>query len=190
MKDTSDIVKYDGFYHIKNSFTNKEIDFLLKRWKQTPLVYEINHNKWDKVTNGKTSLSHKFRKVTIFGIPKNKIKFLSNKIESLFSLIIKEEFGVEGPHYFTQYTEGSFHSKHIDFMVEYGVERQWVMTIQLSDPVDYEGGELIINGNVTPKDKGSVIIYDGKLEHEVTKVTKGVRYSITECAGRLVNDRR
>lgn len=187
MIDTSDIVKNNGFYHIKNSFTEKEIYFLLKRWKQTPLINEIYHNEWDTSANGKTSLSHKFRKVTIFGIPKNKIKYLSNKIESLFSLFFKEDFGIEGPHYFTQYTEGSFHSLHTDFEVDNGVERQWIMTIQLSSHEDYEGGELIIDGNIAPKDKGSVIIYDGRLEHEVTKVTKGVRYSITECAGKIIH---
>lgn len=183
---THQIISYKGFYQVKEAFTQEEIQFLLHRWEEIPLLHEIDHNDWDRSSPGKTSLSNPHRKVVIHGIQKGSIEFLSDRIKYLFSLFIDKDFGIEGPHYFTQYLPGSFHALHTDYQVENGVQREWVMTIQLSDPHDYTGGELIIEGTPAPKDKGSVIIYDGTLLHEVTQVTAGVRYSITECAGREV----
>jgi len=52
---------------------------------------------------------------------------------------------------------------------------------QLSDPYEYEGGELQINTGqilVPEKDKGTVIIFPSYLLHRVTPVTKGTRRSL------------
>jgi predicted 2-oxoglutarate/Fe(II)-dependent dioxygenase YbiX len=49
---------------------------------------------------------------------------------------------------------------------------------------DFEGGDLIINQNITPKEKGIAILYNGGLFHEVTPVLFGERFVVTECAGK------
>ena len=91
-----------------------------------------------------------------------------------------EDFEIEFPHYFTHYPLGGKHTLHKDFLPTFN--RQWVITLLLND--NFEGGELIINGNVTPKEKWSAILYRGDLFHEVTPVSFGERFVVTECAGR------
>jgi len=55
--------------------------------------------------------------------------------------------------------------------------------MQLSDPEDYEGGNLQLmdeNGKTyfAPRTRGTIIIFDSRTQHRVLKVTSGVRRSI------------
>ena len=102
---------------------------------------------------------------------------------------------------FTKYKKGQYYGFHADVdHIPYtnrgehhdGKIRKISMTCQLSDPNDYEGGELefaipeLRNGNikihkVTVKEflpKGSVIVFPSFVWHRVKPVTKGVRYSL------------
>jgi hypothetical protein len=169
-----------NFVRVKNVFSNEEIELLLDKWESIPILHQSNR-KWDTLSKGKTEIKSHNRKVEIVGIPDGEIKFLSEKIRDVFSFVLEGEFGIEGPHYFTKYNVGGFHKPHTDLGTVNEVERNKVITIQLND--DYEGGELIIGGEIAPKDKGSVIIYKGDMTHGVTKVTRGERFVITECAG-------
>ena len=64
------------------------------------------------------------------------------------------------------------------------VTRKLSLTLQLSDPNTYEGGKfLLFNGEHEPseppiREQGSIIVFDSRLWHKVTPVTKGVRYSL------------
>jgi len=95
---------------------------------------------------------------------------------------------------YTSLTKG-FYSKHQDCSNRHAIEnfvdmRKLSFTIQLSDPNDYEGGELKFykgkksiytnkeEGDTAKKDKGSIIFFPSHVLHEVTPVTKGTRYSL------------
>jgi PKHD-type hydroxylase len=56
------------------------------------------------------------------------------------------------------------------------------MTIQLTDPDEYEGGDLqfMINQRVVtaPREKGTIIVFPSFILHRVTEITKGTRESI------------
>lgn len=60
--------------------------------------------------------------------------------------------------------------------------RKLSMSLQLSDPNDYEGGELLLhlshNPTVISKQKGMMVFFPSHTLHEVTPVTKGERYSL------------
>lgn len=60
--------------------------------------------------------------------------------------------------------------------------RKLSVVIQLSDPSEYEGGELKLhtshNPTVINKEKGLVVTFPSYTLHEVTPVTKGERYSL------------
>ena len=172
-----------NFSYITNVFDDDEIEILHQHWEKIPILHNNDKNYWDKLSEGKTKIVSSVRNVEIVGIPVNKFDFLSEKIEYIFSLFIDGEFGIESPHYFTKYPTGGYHKKHQDNRIVNNVIRSKVITIQISDENSYNGGELVINGEVAPKYKGCVIIYNSHDFHEVTTVTKGVRYSITECAG-------
>ena len=61
--------------------------------------------------------------------------------------------------------------------------RKLSFSLQLSDPDDYEGGnvQLLDESNksyIAPRQRGSIILFDSRTQHRVLKVTKGVRKSI------------
>lgn len=71
-----------------------------------------------------------------------------------------------------------------DFMNENcEMVRKLSFSLQLSDPDDYEGGNVQLldeagNNYFAPRRRGSVILFDSRTQHRVLKVTKGVRKSI------------
>ena len=173
----------EHFSYIENVISDEEIDRLMNHWENIDIGEVIDYANWDVWSPKKTYIKHPLRHVEIVGVPVGGIEFLSDRIRSIFSLTLKYDFGIEGPHYFTKYPTGGFHAEHTDFGVHNGVERNAVITIQLTDSNDYTGGDLVINGESAPRTKGTFILYNGNDPHEVTKVTDGIRFSITECAG-------
>jgi PKHD-type hydroxylase len=61
--------------------------------------------------------------------------------------------------------------------------RKLSFVVQLSDPEDYEGGNLQLiaedgKSYFAPRKKGTVIVFDSRTSHRVLKVTKGKRKSL------------
>ena len=61
--------------------------------------------------------------------------------------------------------------------------RKLSIVVQLSNPEDYEGGNLQIMNDegktyFAPRKKGTIILFDSRAQHRVLKVTGGVRKSI------------
>ena len=118
---------------------------------------------------------------------------------------------------YTQYQEGEYYDWHIDDDINRCMINDKLLTsddnhgeniailngqyirklsfsIQLSDPEDYEGGELEFKANsyssekrgdftlddtfFTPKKKGTIIIFDSRVRHRVCEVKSGVRKSL------------
>ena len=92
------------------------------------------------------------------------------------------------PCQFARYNVGDFYNYHQDSGhsgIDYEKEtRKISMTVQLSDPDSYEGGEFYFyNGNKKEEEpliqkQGSIICFDSRMWHRVAPVTKGVRYSL------------
>ena len=87
----------------------------------------------------------------------------------------------------SRYTLGQFYDKHVDFNGNPDTKshtRKLSMSVQLSDENSYDGGDLIIYYGgvkyIAPKVKGTVIVFDSRLTHEVTPITKGERYSLVK----------
>ena len=75
---------------------------------------------------------------------------------------------------------------HIDAAKpENGAQRKLSISILLSDPSEFEGGELQFKGIEDKKiltKQGSIVVFPSFIEHRVTPVTKGVRYSAVTWA--------
>jgi predicted 2-oxoglutarate/Fe(II)-dependent dioxygenase YbiX len=173
------IIYYDNFRVIPNVINEQEVQELLKYWNGITIGVSVNINNWDVHSTTKTKIQASNRNVEIIGIPNNKFVFLTEKLIECFSCFI-EDPSLESPHYFTYYPVGGKHTRHRDSSSEFN--RDLVLTLFLND--DFQGGELIINGETAPVKKYSAIIYDGNLFHEVKSVTFGERFVITECAGK------
>jgi PKHD-type hydroxylase len=85
---------------------------------------------------------------------------------------------------FTSYDakEKGFYGKHIDMMYRSNGTRKLSVTVQLSDPANYEGGDLLLHTSGTPekpiRKQGMGVFFPSYTLHEVTPVTKGKRYSL------------
>jgi len=90
-----------------------------------------------------------------------------------------------------QYTEYHDNGGHYNWHTDVGLppvnHRKISITIQLSDPNDYEGGDLELwtggDFQTMPKQKGEAILFPSFLLHRVTPVTKGVRKSLVLWVG-------
>lgn len=71
---------------------------------------------------------------------------------------------------------------HMDCGSGFGSGRKVSLTVQLSDPAEYEGGDmqfLITQKPITlSKEQGTAVVFPSYMEHRVLPVTKGKRYSL------------
>ena len=88
-----------------------------------------------------------------------------------------------------KYDVGGNYNWHCDYGIapKRGLSRKLSMSIQLTSPEEYHGGELQVvdYGNHTimiPGDLGTVIVFDSKLPHKVWPVVWGQRISLVGCA--------
>lgn len=103
------------------------------------------------------------------------------------------------PCQFTEYKKGQFYDWHCDSYEEpynepdnlnrHGKLRKLSMTVSLTNPDEYEGGDLEFDFRNTDegsqpriceevRQKGSVIVFPSFVWHRVTPVTKGTRHSL------------
>lgn len=85
----------------------------------------------------------------------------------------------------TKYEEGDKYDWHCDYGTELLSDhtRKLSATLLITDPTEFEGGDLEFidyNGNTVsvPKSKGTMVIFDSRVPHRVTPVTKGTRISL------------
>lgn len=83
---------------------------------------------------------------------------------------------------FTHYKEpDGKYQKHVDKAYN-GYIRKLSLSIQLSDPNSYEGGDFVLHEGsfptTLPKEQGKLILFPSYVLHEVKPVTKGERYSL------------
>jgi PKHD-type hydroxylase len=83
-------------------------------------------------------------------------------------------------------TDKGHYDWHVDTASpENGLQRKLSISILLSDPSDFKGGELQFKNMEDQKllvKQGSIIVFPSFIEHRVTPVTKGVRYSAVTWA--------
>jgi PKHD-type hydroxylase len=94
-----------------------------------------------------------------------------------------------------QYTEynakdDGHYEWHQDFGAGWLSKRKVSITVQLSDPEEYEGGDLeywkggpLENIEKAPRGKGVVFIFPSYMMHRVTPVTRGTRKSLVLWVG-------
>jgi PKHD-type hydroxylase len=80
---------------------------------------------------------------------------------------------------FTRYEVGEYYGPHFDIGPGKLTERKLSLTVQLSAPEDYTGGELIIYPDFeASRDRGTMTVFPSFMCHNVCAVKSGVRYSL------------
>ena len=84
------------------------------------------------------------------------------------------------------YEPGGHYDWHLDIGPGVNSGRKLSLTVQLSDPADYEGGELEFlsaTDELGPRSRGSLIAFPSYLAHRVRPITKGTRLSLVSWIG-------
>lgn len=173
------------YKHIEGYFTPEEVDSMID-------LEDLQ--KFEKATLGvgpKKKVEKKSRDSEISWIycdPKS--QWLFDKFGAIIGYVNHDVFmyDVDGFDYFqyTKYKKGQHYTWHYDTLMEYNQwERKISATIMLSDPTEYEGGEMeiITSGNleapmvVKPK-KGDIIFFASWMLHRVKPIESGTRKSL------------
>ena len=136
----------------------------------------------------------KKRITTISWIPFKEMPEMYHMIDRTMQQANGNHFGYEGmtltePAQFTEYPKGGFYDWHMDADVNCQFEppvRKISMTILLSNPSEFEGGDLefMTEGNKPPQlMQGQAIFFCSLLRHRVNKVKKGIRRSLVMWFG-------
>jgi len=133
------------------------------------------------------------RITTISWIPFKDMPEMYRDIEATMLKANNNHFGFEGMRLtevaqFTHYLTGGFYDWHMDNDVQGKHQppvRKISMTLLLSDPSTFEGGELEImsKGKIAKLKQGQAMFFASWLQHRVKPVTKGERYSLVMWFG-------
>ena len=141
----------------------------------------------------KSGVDTKKRITTISWIPFKEMLPMYKDIEATMLKANNNHFGFEGmqltePGQFTHYLTGGFYDWHMDNDVQGKHQppvRKISMTLLLSDPSTFEGGELefMSKGKTAKLKQGQAIFFASWLQHRVKPVTKGERKSLVMWFG-------
>jgi PKHD-type hydroxylase len=169
-----DEVNFYSFW--KDAFTKEECEKIINIAKNKGLIIGTTFGK-SNARKSKISWLYSsddmewvFRKVT---------DIILNLNDRFFKFDI---FGLNEGFQFTNYKAPSDkYGKHVDNRVNF-VVRKLSLSIQLTDPKEYEGGELYLynddKGTLMDKTQGTLIMFPSYVLHEVMPVTKGERNSL------------
>jgi PKHD-type hydroxylase len=173
-----DFVDYMWF---KGLFDNNEVEKIRALWnKEFVIDAQVD-------SGGKNIVKDNLRKSEIMFIPPTGNEWIYDKlsIACIQANTNRYKFDITGFQTQLQlanYGAQHFFEWHMDFGTGELSNRKLSITVQLSDPDEYEGGELqfMVNQNIftAPKDKGTAIIFPSFALHRVTPITKGSRKSI------------
>ena len=131
----------------------------------------------------------KLRNSNISWLSYNDLPWLYDDLAHICNSLNSEffDFDLYGFHEDLQFTHYNGETEdHYDWHVDSGFHgkpaRKLSFVLQLSDPSEYEGGELQLRLGAEPieieKKKGMVTVFPSYTLHRVTPVTKGERYSL------------
>lgn len=124
--------------------------------------------------------------------PTNENDWVHHKLSHLVGRINHDKFQVDLTEFdgfqFSKYEVGGHYHWHIDTINEppnARLHRKLSVSVILTDPTEYEGGELLLNrgGDQAKADsmkpmKGDVVVFYSFLPHMVAPVTKGTRLTL------------
>jgi PKHD-type hydroxylase len=165
----------------EGAFTDQELDWLQQKAKSATQDAEVGMRNGDGI--------HKnIRRSQVSWMENNpNTKWVFEKLALVASQINAEHFrfdltgfgeSLQLTHY--DQSENGMYGWHQDYGT--GISRKLSMTLQLTDPSEYEGGNLQMSVSGDPqnvrKQRGLVAVFPSYVLHQVTPVTQGSRQSL------------
>lgn len=176
---------WNNFYFFKNVF-NDEMIRELEHLVHTNYNFYKGRTGFAELGSDTDSYETNNRNIAYLS-PSDSTKWLYDLLFPLALEANEKLFGfdidiVTDPIHYVIYPEDG---GHLDWHMDVGAfavnKRKLAMTVQLSDPKDYDGGEFQIwfggkDGHITlPREKGDVLIFPTFCMHRVTPITRGQR---------------
>ena len=183
---------WNTFYYYKNVFNDQMINNLTQMVESN---YEFSKGKTGVEELGTSTDSYETNNRDIAYInPEPHSKWL---YDTLFPLALEANekvfhFDIDivtDPIHYVVYPEDG---GHLDWHMDIGAmgvnKRKLAMTVQLSDPSEYEGGDFEIwfggkEAQIVPREKGDVIIFPAFCMHRVRPITRGQRKCLVFWTG-------
>jgi PKHD-type hydroxylase len=186
--DTYDLLEHNNnltsYYYFSNIFTDEQIEKIKELFNK--------YNKIEGNVSGTVDLSYRVSNISWFPV-NEETKFIYDTLCNLAKTANSRmwKFNVTNNKEQIQVAEykadpDGVHNGHYDWHMDFGNDtastRKLSVSVQLSDPSEYEGGdlELMINRAhiKVPREKGTIIFFPSYITHRVTKVTSGKRNSL------------
>jgi PKHD-type hydroxylase len=174
------------YYWFEQGLTEEDIQWILdKSEKYNSLDGTIIGNEEEVETSVRKSKIKWLPNNTDFAWLYDKIALMATEANQIWGFDLHS---IIDDIQFTEYeTGGGHYDWHIDIGPKTISHRKISIVIQLSDPEDYEGGDLeLMPGNYSfavPKKKGAVVLFPSFILHRVTPVTSGLRRSAVLWVG-------
>lgn len=173
-----EIDKLETWAYCNSIFTKEECKEIIKIGKDNNLI----------TATTKGGDTKKVRKSSVSWLyPNDKLSWVYKRVTDSILYLNDNYFKfnlygfIEGFQFTYYKSPGGKYGKHVDRGMDSQI-RKLSLSIQLSDPLSYEGGNLNLyiedNPIIIPKEQGKLIAFPSYILHEVTPVTKGERYSL------------
>tara|TARA_R110000751_G_scaffold46211_2_gene104200 strand:+ start:277 stop:861 length:585 start_codon:yes stop_codon:yes gene_type:complete len=174
--------KIEPFAWWNDGFSNEELDWLQNKAKNAEVDAQIGGG-------GQGVSNPEIRQSELNWVNKDsESAWVFDKLSHIVSTLNAEHFGFDLTGFsealqLTNYNgeKQGHYTWHQDFGAA-SVSRKLSVVIQLSNPEDYEGGELQILTSKEPmsikKQRGLVVVFPSWTLHRVTPVTKGTRQTL------------
>jgi PKHD-type hydroxylase len=183
-------VDLQNYYYFENGFNEEEVEKIIEMVSRLPKHEGVTAN------DGKANKS--IRSSIVKWLPKHDgfgwlyFKLMEQAAEANKNVWNFDLYSVLDSIQYTEYhaTENGHYGWHQDIGDGMMSKRKLSMVVQLSDPSEYEGGDLQYFRGGDPeksdnvyKKKGYVFLFPSFMMHRVTPITKGVRKSLVLWLG-------
>ena len=177
----------EGWAYIGHAFTPDECSEIIEVCSEGKLTSKLSPGSIN--VSGQTVLDKSIRNSDVSWLNPEvaETKWISERImtgvnelnKSVFNFDIEEIEQVQ----FSKYADDlGKYEKHTDTNNMTDTVRKISVSIQLSRPHDYEGGDLKLYSQespyIMPREQGMMIAFPSFMLHEVSTVTRGTRYSL------------
>lgn len=171
-------------WHIeRNALTEEECARVLSMVKEKKIA------NLDKGLTAEKEQTLDIRNSNICFLPRvDETSWLFQKMSEMVNRVNKKFYQYNLTHLeslqFTEYDESyeGFYKKHVDLMFKASNTRKLSFTLQLSNPKNYKGGDLLVHTDKLEikcdREQGTAIFFPSWLLHEIKPVTEGTRYSL------------
>jgi len=179
-------VSYNDYYWFETGFTKEELQE----------IEEMTSNlSWETAATGQDDKSQvsEYRKSKIKWCPQTEEwTWVYSKLHDMISeandIMWKMDITMmpEAIQYTEYYGGGGHYDWHMDCGIGMQNRRKISVTVQLSDPSEYEGGDLQFNIGkqiTAPRAQGAAVIFPSFYLHRVTPVKSGTRKSFVLWVG-------